>query len=151
MAYEVDQSNKIESGGDTALALSNGMVFSVLIPAREKRHAFKELSIRLERLGRKYIYLRLFSASLYFLLLELPSNELVVIDVEYQGHESHIRTLLLSWLNQSRPDIMDDQITFGLVGKKSRAHKTALAVYQKELRPDRIIKADDLLDVIIGR
>lgn len=97
MAYEVDQSNKIESGGDTVLALSNGMTYSVRIPAREKRHAFEELSKQLERLGRKYIYLRLFCASLYFVLLKLPPNEFVVIDVEYQGHESHIKNLVLSW------------------------------------------------------
>jgi len=151
MTYEVDQSNKIESSGDTVLAMSNGVTYTVRIPAREKRLAFEELRTQFERLSRKYIYLRLFSASLYFLLLKLPSNELVVIDVEYHGHESHIKSLLLSWLRKTRPDIEPDQITFGLVGKKSRAHDAAIAVYRKEARADRTIKADDLLNQIIGQ
>ena len=39
MSYEVDQSNKIENSGDTALALTNDKEYTILIPGREKRRA----------------------------------------------------------------------------------------------------------------
>jgi hypothetical protein len=35
MPCQVDQSNKIESGGDTALALSNDKEYTIRLPARE--------------------------------------------------------------------------------------------------------------------
>jgi len=150
MPYQVDQSNKIEDGGDTALALTNDKEYTICIPGREKRAAIKAMRRHFERLSRKLIHIRLFTAALYYLIRELPPRELVIIDTEYVGHESNIKAMLLHWLRQDRPDIPPDEITFGMVGKKSAAHKKALAVYRGNARADKTLKADDLLRQIIG-
>jgi hypothetical protein len=105
---------------------------------------------RFERLSRKLIHIRLFTAALYYLIRELPPGALVIIDTEYTGHDASIKALLLRWLRQDRPDIFADDIAFGYVGKKSRAHKKALTIYRGKAEADRTLKADDLLRQIIG-
>ena len=150
MPYQVDQSNKIERPGDTALALSNDNDYTICIPAREKRAAIEVMRLRFERLSRKLIYIRLFTAALYYLLRKLPPQQTVTIDAEYTGHERHIKAMLIYWLRQDRPDLTPDDITFGMVGKKSAAHKKALAVYRGNAKADRTLKADDLLKRIVG-
>ena len=150
MPYEVDQSNKIESGGDTALALSNDKEYTIRLPAREKRAVVKAMRLQFDRLSRKLIYIRLFTAALYYLLRELPIGRTVTIDIEYTGHEHNIKAMLFYWLRQERPDLSPDDIVSGLVGKKSPAHEKALAIYRKEAKADRTLKADDLLKQIIG-
>ena len=148
--YEIDQSNKIECSGDTVLALSNDEEYTIRIPAREKRAAMAYLAYR-RRGSRKFKLLRLFAAALYYLLQRLPQGEQVTIDTEYPGHEQDIRSALLNLLWRDDPDFDADRITFWYVGKKSPAHRKALAVYRGEVRADRILKADDLLRQIIGQ
>ena len=148
--YEVDQSNKIECSGYTALVLTNDKDCTIRISGREKRAAIQAMHQRFERLSHKLIHIRLFTAALYYLIRELPPRALVIIDTEYTGHEANIKAMLLYWLRQDRPDISPDDITFGQVGKRSRAHKKALAIYRGKAKADRTLKADDLLRRIIG-
>jgi len=150
LAYQVDQSNKIEDSGDTALALTNDKEYTICIPGREKQAAIEAMRRHCERLSRKLIHIRLFTAALYYLIRELPPGALATIDTEYTGHESGIKAMLLYWLRQDRPDISPDDIAFGQVGKKSAAHKKALAVHRGNVKADRTLKADDLLRQIIG-
>lgn len=149
MAYEVDQSNKIENSGDTVLALSNGIARSMRLPVKEKQKALDLLKKR--RSGsRKFIQIQLFAVALYFLLENLPVPYTVVIDTEYDGHEQDIRSMLLNLIWRDNPDFDPDSITFGRVGKQSHAHKLALEVFRKRVKADRIVKADDLLRKIVG-
>ncbi len=147
--YEVDQSNKIECSGDTAVVLSNDEEHTIRIPAREKRAAMAYLTRR-RRGSRKFNRLRIFAVALYYLLQELPAGEQATIDTEYTGHEQDIRSMLLNLLWRDDPDFDADRIIFGYVGKKSPAHKMALAVYRGKAKADRMLKADDLLRQIIG-
>ena len=149
MPCQIDQSNKIEETGDTALALSNDEEYTIRIPSREKRAAMDYL-IRRRRGSRKLSRLRLFAVALYYLLRELPPKEQVTIDIEYPGHERDVRSMLLNLLWRDDPDFDADNITFGYVGKKSPAHEKALAVYQRRAKADRTLEADDLLKQIIG-
>jgi len=116
---------------------------------REKRIALDYLK---QRSGgtRKLSQLRLFTVALYYLLQQLPSNELVTIDTEYEGHEPALRSMLLNLIWQDEPGFDSERIVFGRIGKKSNAHKLALEVYRKRKPADRILKADDLLKKIIG-
>ena len=82
MTYHVDQSNKIECSGDTALALSNNIEYTIRIPAKEKQKAVEVLAQRRKGRRRKWIYLQLFAVALYYLLLRLPAGERAVIDVD---------------------------------------------------------------------
>ena len=147
--YEADQSNKIECVSDTALALSNDEDYTIRIPAREKQAAMAYLTYRRQG-SRKLNYLRLFAVALYYLLQELPPGERVTIDMEYTGHEHNIRSMLLNLLWRDDPNFDAENIAFGYVGKKSSAHRKALAVYQRKTKADQTLKADDLLRQIIG-
>lgn len=151
MPYQVDQSNKIERSGDTALALSNDQAYTIRIPAREKREAINVLVQRRKGRRRKWVILQLFAVALYYLIRELPPGEQVTIDKEYTGHEDDIKNTLLPLLWRTDPDFDAENIAFGHVGKKSAAHKKALAVYHGKAEADTILKADDLLRQIIGR
>ena len=151
MPYQVDQSNKIESSGDTALALSNDEGYTIRIPAREKREAISVMRRHHGRRRRVQVYLRLFAVALYYLIRELPPGEPVVIDTEYTGHEKNIKNMLLALLWRDDPDFDADNITFGHVGKKSPAHKEALAVYRREAKANRTLMARDLLLPITGQ
>jgi hypothetical protein len=98
LPYQVDQSNKIESAGDTALALSNDREYTIRIPAREKREAIRILRWHPRGRRRVRVYLRLFAVALYYLVRELSPGELVIIDTEYTGHEKSIKNMLLELL-----------------------------------------------------
>ncbi|MBU1662400.1 MAG: hypothetical protein KKD28_13115 [Chloroflexi bacterium] len=151
MSYQIDQSNKIESTGDTALALSNSREYTIRIPAREKREAIRALRPHPRGRRRVRVHLRLFAVALYYLVRELPPGERVVIDKEYTGHEKSIKNMLLALLWRDNPDYDAENITFGYVGKKSPAYKKALAIYRGIARADRIITARDLLIPITGQ
>ncbi|MFQ5398718.1 MAG: hypothetical protein ACE5E7_03880 [Anaerolineae bacterium] len=150
MSYQVDQSNKIENYGETILALSNGTSFVIRIPARDKQAVINYL-LQSRRTTRKLSRLRIFAVGLYYFLQALPPGEQVIIDMEYPGHEQNIRSMLLNLLWRDKPNFEADRIMFGYVGKKSNAHKKALAVHRGKVKADKIIKADELLKQIIGQ
>ena len=151
MPYQVDQSNKIERTGDTVLALSNDEDYAIHIPAREKREAIGVLVQRHKGRRRKWIILQLFAVALYYLIRELPPGERVTIDAEYPGHEDDIKNTLLPLLWRDDPGFDAENITFIPIGKRSSAHKKALAVYRGKTKAHRVLKADDLLRQIIGQ
>ncbi len=150
MSYQIDQSNKIERSGDTALALSNDKDYTVFIPAREKQKALYILIQRRRARRHKWAILQLFAVALYYLIRELPPGKQVMIDAEYTGHQDDIKNTLLPLLWRDNPDFDVENITFSQVGKKSPAHKKALAVYRGEIKANRVLKADDLLRQITG-
>jgi hypothetical protein len=100
---EVDQSGKIEAIGKlTILAFSNDISYSIVIPAEAKRAGLDVL--RQKRLGPTQITIRLFATAL-FLLLEkhLLQLGLIQIDLEYHGHDSDIRAMLLHLIRRVEP------------------------------------------------
>jgi hypothetical protein len=145
MRVEVDQSGKMEVlKVDTALAFSDGIAASILIPAAVKREVYKRLKARGAR--HKKIVARMFAASLFLLLEDhLEDITAVVVDVEYEGWNAVIRGLLLAHIQRVAPRIHKDQITFGYVGKKSPAHKMALVVFRRTCEPGKKITARELL------
>jgi len=151
LSYEVDQSNKIENSGDTALALSNDKKYTIRIPAREKRRAIGVLVQRRKGRRRKWIVLQLFAVALYYLIRELPPGEQVTIDVEYTGHEDAIKNTLLPLLLRDNPDFDTANIAFGYLGKRSPAHRKAIGVYRGKIKADKTLKANDLLRQIVGQ
>jgi len=148
LRIEVDQSGKIEDTRvDTVLALSNSIKYAVRIPAGVKRKALHYLRARGKR-GRR-LYLSLFATALYHLLREhLDTFSLIVIDVEYKGHERDIKLMLLNMIRKVYWEYPADRIVFSPVGKKSSAHRWALAVYRGTAQPDRILSLAELVDPI---
>ena len=143
---EVDQSWKIEqTNRATALALADGIEYAVLVPSGAKKEAISRLRAT-GKSGRR-IYLYLFAVAVYQLLKEhLDLLSAVVIDCEYEGREHDVRLVLLNLIWKSHPGFPAEAIAFGHIGKTSRAHKRALAVFRNEIGADRILTAEDLLD-----
>lgn len=150
MEIEVDQSVKIEdTSEDTVLAFSNERHFAILIPAEAKRQALAYLRRRGK--SRRISVLLVFAAGLFLLLRNSAADAtLITIDQEYEGkkHEAVIKGRLLQLLYRAGWQGDSDCITFGLVEKKSRAHKQAWGVHQGKIVPDYRVTADELLSAL---
>ena len=145
---EVDQSGKIErTQVNTALAFSDGIEASILILGVEKRECVKKLRQRGE--SGKTFYLKLFAAALFLLLTDyLDQLEVITIDVEYPGKEAEIRAMLLDYIWKTDPAFSKERIVFRRVGKKSRSHRKALAVYRGEEEAGKKVRARELLRLV---
>lgn len=147
MRVEVDQSGKIEwTQKPTALALANGIRYSVFISAKAKREVLEELERRRPTNNRTNHHLLVF-ATLLFLLLrdQLPRLTQVVVDVEYHGHDARIKEHFLNLCRRHNIQIDRHVISFHRVGKKSPAHNLAIAVFRGDTTPSREIQAHHLL------
>lgn len=145
---EVDQSGKIEDTRvKTIVAYSNDTSYAIEIPATVKRETLQILRQRYKE--SRALYLKIFSVALYLLLKNiLDRAQDIVIDVEYQGKEEIIKGLLLERIRRIKPDFDKHLIRFARIGKKSTAHRKAYRVYVGREKPDRMIHATDLLELL---
>lgn len=142
---EVDQSFKFENTKEaTALALANGISYSILIPATVKRECIRLL--RKEGFIGAKLYLKLFSITLFFLLKDkIEEINHILIDKEYPGKEGQIKDNLINLLHRSGYSVSRDQVLFSLVGKVSNAHIAAIQTLRKKRKPDRILTVEDIV------
>lgn len=153
MPYEVDQSGKIEAKYRTVVALSNDHAYTVLIPAKEKQLAFAELRAKYGyAIDPMRLNIRLFAAAVFHLLIlaDLPAGTTITIDEEYTGYKADIKNLILQWLRRSGLSIPSERLQFGLIGKSPPVHRVAYAVYSQKARPDRTLRAGDLIHPVTG-
>jgi hypothetical protein len=147
LIVEVDQSGKLEAPHDTILAYSNDHCYAILITARVKRTVIGQLRAR--GLSRSRAAIRAFAAALWLLLRdEIADMMRVTIDPEYVGHEASIKAELIQLTVDAGLEIDPYVIQFNRIGKKSGAHKQAIAIYRGERLADRVIAINDLLDVL---
>jgi len=148
MRIEIDQSGRIEDTRvHTVLAFSDKLNQAILIPARVKREAFRYLRERYQLI--KYPALKPFAAGLFLLLKpHLHQLQLITIDVEFEGHEGHIKGMLLSHIRKVVPGFPKERVAFRSIGKKSRAHLKALRTYRKEGMPDRVVALQELIALL---
>ncbi|OGO41462.1 MAG: hypothetical protein A2Z04_06900 [Chloroflexi bacterium RBG_16_57_9] len=142
---EVDQSGKIEDTRNaTVVAFSDGIHGAVLIPTRVKRECIAIL--RATGKARPTILAHLFATVLYLLLRDhVQDMALVVIDVEYVGHNREIKQHLLNLLRRGGHPVSADQISFRHIGKKSPAHRLAIETLRGKRAPDRRVTLEELL------
>ena len=145
MHVEVDQSGKIEdTATDTVLAFSNEADFAILIPAKVKRVCLRGLRNR-GRVG-KSIYWLVFATGLFLLLRDhVQKLPLVIVDVEYTGHSPAIKGHLLNLLRRTGLWVNPDSIRFRRIGRKSPAHAKAFFTHRGDIKPDRVIDAEEIL------
>jgi len=145
MRVEVDQSGKIgDTRVPTVLAFSDGNTYAIMIPAKVKRKCVHRLRRRGE--AGTTLYLKLFAVGLYLLLKDhISKMDCATIDVEYPGHDIDIRLYLLNMLQRAGIATDAGQIQFQHIGKRSRAHELALAVFTKIKMPDRTIELGEIL------
>ena len=146
MIVEVDQSIKVEqTHRDTALAFSNGIRYSVLIPARVKREAIHHL--RAKGKYAKRLYLWLFVLALYHLLKgHLNQMTVIVVDTEYEGNDEDIRALVLQLFRRHTGKA--PKIVFRQIGRKSSAHKLAIGVVRGDIQPNKRMTIQEFLEPI---
>lgn len=142
MPYQIDQSGKIEdTAKDTILAISNGVTYTILLKAKDKR-VLQNIYRHQYHKNRQYIY-EVFSALLYLLIHSAKATGSILIDKEYPGQEPLIKLLYLShYIFPRRPSSHD--ISFGLVGKSSPAHRAAYQVFKKKKLPQKTIRLEEL-------
>ena len=141
MSYiEVDQSGKIEDlRQDTILAFSNGNSKSVRLPRKIKR----ELSFEYRSKVRQFIP-KVFAICLFHLLkgvVEYKSS--IIICREYTGWDNFIKRELLTLLCQKEFD--KKIIRFGIIGKKSNAHRVALLTNRQKLIPHKNLTKKEII------
>jgi hypothetical protein len=142
---QVDQSGKIgDTKVPTVLAFSNEENYAILIPASVKRACLHEL--RREGRSGTTLYLQLFAAGLYLLLKDFMQDLAeVTLDVEYAGHSARIKEHLLNLLLRAGITVSAANIQFQHVGKRSRAHKRAKAVFTGALKPNKTVELEEIL------
>jgi hypothetical protein len=148
MRIEIDQSGKIEhTQSNTVLAFSNDEEFAILVLAVEKRTCLKEWRQRGK--SSRTLYQRLFAAALFLLIKNhLDQISAIEIDSEYPGQEAEIRGWLIQHIRKQVPTFPTHRIVFRRVGKRSRAHQKALAVFRNEEQADRKVRARELLALL---
>ncbi len=66
--------------------------------------------------------------------------------ISWEGRDAQIKQHLLHLLRRNGYVVRSEQISFGLIGKKSPAHELAIAVFRKEIQPNLILTVEDLLE-----
>jgi hypothetical protein len=142
---EVDQSGKVEDTKlDTVLAFSDGIQFTVLIPATVKRDCLRAL--RVQGITANLFYIQLFAIGLFYLLRNhTESIDRVMIDREYPGHEGQIKDYLVNCLFRVGIPIDTYKIHFGSIGEHPPVHVLALSTLRGKEKPNLILSVKDLM------
>lgn len=144
MKYQIDQSGKIEqTNWPTIVATSNGKSKTIKITAVEKRKLITTL-IRLHRPHKTYYY-QIFAALIFF-LIKTENVQSVSIDIEYPGHTSSIKEILIQLFVKNHIPIPN--ISFELVGKKCKAHLIALDTFQGNRKTNMLVTASQIVKVL---
>ena len=145
MVCEIDQSGKVEDTRKlTVVCFANGKLKTLLISAKEKRRVLVIMR-ELDKPHKNFVF-RIF-AGLVFLLIRDEEIDALIIDREYPGNEPIIRSILISLFQKN--GIKPPNVSFGQIGKLSKAHQGAIATFQGKRKADIVAKADDVLNIFI--
>jgi len=149
MKIYIDQSSKIEyTSKHTVIAYANSKQKAILIEAREKQKVEKMF----REAKKPYIFRYKTLAILIYLLIkdDLPKISSIVIDKEYVGKEPLIKDFLIQTIRKkTNSKITQDDISFQLIGKHSKAHETAINVFRKKTSANKIITAEDVAPFVV--
>ena len=144
---EVDQSIKIEQSGPTILAFSNGIAWAILIPSDVKATAIRAVANRGKPSRDAHLYV--FAAGVYLLLRDyLSQMTLITVDIEYEGREGLIKSLLLEYIRKTLPGFESDTLMFDHVGKGSPADAKARAVRTGRDKRFRRVTLEEVLRIV---
>lgn len=144
MAYQIDQSGKIEqTNKDTVIAYSNDTQYSILIPRRLKRKV--QEVFRLHGFTSLFIYY-LFSVGVYYLIESIERISDITIDTEYPSKDKTIRGFLHGFLEKNRKP--SHNIHFARIGNRPKAHYAAKDVFDKKIKPDRILGLKEIIRIL---
>lgn len=147
MKYQIDQSIKIEqTQKDTILGIANGITYTILIRCQTKR----KLQDKFRKMGnpRLFVY-RSFIAGIVLLIkyAEVKEKDLVTIDREYFGLEKLLKDIYHEMSKKHLKNTIE--ISFSLIGKKSRAHQISFLTMKRKIRPSREITYKELAKIAL--
>lgn len=148
MHIEIDQSGRIEfTGTDTVLAYSNNEQYAILIPSIVKREIVR--NYRRKYKSSKIFFTKLFAACVFLLIKNAIKNfDEIIVDVEYWGREKEIKNILINYIRKIYPNFDKHLILFRRITKKSNAHKVAISVFRNNRAEDRVIKIEELEELL---
>lgn len=145
--FQIDQSGKIEQTSKaTIVTLANGYIKTVKISGVEKRKLIKAM-IQLDYPSLNYMH-KMFAALVFILLKDVKIGE-VIIDKEYPNHEADIKNMLLNYFKKL--GLKPPEVSFGLVGKKVKAHIFGIETYRGKRKPNITVSSQQLLGIIYRR
>lgn len=147
MHIQIDTGSRLDQSGDTTFAFSNDRERAILLRQSVRDRCLEQIpGNKLER------ELRLFAACFYLLIQDnVEELEEITIDEEYPGHSGKIRGILLNIIKKRHPQVAEQLlINFLRIGRKSEAHRVAWTTYRKERRPDRTLKVQEILSVLLS-
>lgn len=137
---EVDVSGLLADTKDTVFAFANGESFAILVPAKTKRLALEYF--RLQFGLSKPFYLRFYISCLVILLKPFLSKfNTIILDTELYGLDNRVRDFLG---NRFGSAFARENIFFKQIGRKSPAHLKAKGVFTKKVKPDKIVRFEDI-------
>jgi hypothetical protein len=129
MKIEIDQSGKVEYTS-TLTIMADSMGNAVSISAKDKR-TVQEV-YRVMKRPRMFVLHTFSTLVVYLIQMSYKPGNLYVVDKEYPGKESEIKSLILEGTQRLNISLCKDQISFQSVGKKSNAHVTAYNAFRSE-------------------
>jgi len=147
MQIEIDTSSRLDQSGDTIFGFSDHFQKTLLLKQVTRDECLESLTGR--RLSRE---LRVFAACIYLLIEDhFDQLEEIRIDQEYPGHEGEIKRHLANLIQTHQPhtQFREEYIRITPIGKKSMAHEVAWGTLRKQRRVDRIVKTQDILNLLV--
>lgn len=146
MRVEVDSSGIWgDQAEPTVFAFSNRLKWAIWIGPEAKQACIREVR---KRKGGTTVsdYVRLYAISVFLLLRDhLGEMSEIVLDQELQKKMGEVRSILIELISDIDPQLARVPIRIRRIGKTSRAHALANAVYRGEQKPNRRIQAEEIL------
>jgi len=141
MKIEIDQNGKIENTSKhTYLAFSNKKSCIIKLTGKTKR----QLQEIFRRRGNPRLFVYRVFACLIFVLIKhhLKKIQIIIIDKEYPGKEYLIKDILLEQIRKH--NLKEPEIKFANIGKHSKAHYLANGAANNKIKPEKIIKLEEI-------
>ena len=137
----IDQSGRIEeTNHHTIISLADkNRSYTLKLPSSVKKDLLKIF----RKLGKpKSFPIIIFSVSVFLSLLKSKYKfEILVIDIEYPGHENTIKNIIYTYCRKFK--INKPKIYFSNIGKNDQAHINAINTFRNRIKPDCILHLED--------
>lgn len=142
----IDQSIRIEeTGKDTIIAFVDKKYNHSL---RIKSNTKKNIQKYFRKIGKPKIFpIVTFSVATYLLIRHFKLKlDALVIDIEYLGHESTIKNIILTLYRIDK--YTEPNIYFSNIGKGDKAHILAINIHRKEIKADFDLTEQEVIKFI---
>jgi|SRR3972149_10528962 len=137
----IDQSGRIEeTNRHTIIAIADkNKGYTVKIPPSAK----KELLKVFRKIGKPKVFpVVIFADAIFISLIRSKlSPQILVIDIEYPGHESTIKNIILTYCRKFKIPV--PEIYFSKIGKKDPAHVLAWNTFKGNQKADTVLGFQD--------